>query len=73
MYSCGPLHTDDQGLGDQLEPIYKTSVLIQDVAWKTCRERRMIGTSGERGLGKSLPVSRHDDDDDSLSKRWLWY
>ena len=36
---CGPLHTDEQALGDQLEPIYNSSVLIQDIAWKTCRER----------------------------------
>ena len=36
MCSSGLLHTDKQGLGDQLEPIYNSSVLIQGVAWKTC-------------------------------------
>ena len=34
MYSYGPFHMDEQVLGDQLEPIYNNSVLIQDVAWK---------------------------------------
>ena len=24
----------------------------------------MIGTSGERGSGRSVPAARHDDDDD---------
>ena len=38
MYSCGNLHTDEQGLGDKLEPIYNNLVLIQDVAWKICWE-----------------------------------
>ena len=32
MYFCWPLHIDEQGLGGQLEPIYNSSVLIQDVA-----------------------------------------
>ena len=48
MYSYRPLHTDEQGLGDQLEPNFNCSVLIQDVVWKTYRERWTIGTSGER-------------------------
>ena len=54
---------DKQRLDDQLEPIYSSSVLIQDVDWKTCRERWTIETSGERGPGKSVLVARHDDDD----------
>ena len=58
MYSGGPLHTDEQGLNDQLEPIYNSSVLIQDVAWKTCRERKTIETSGKWGPGKSVLVAR---------------
>ena len=53
MYSCAPHHADEQGLGDQQEPIYNSSVLIQDVAWKTSSERR---------LGKSMLVVHHDDD-----------
>ena len=52
MYSCRLLHTDDQGLDDQREPIYNSSVLIQVVAWKTCRERWPIERSCERASGK---------------------
>ena len=32
---CGSLHMDPQRKDDQLEPIYNSSVPIQDVAWKT--------------------------------------
>ena len=35
MYSCGPLHMDEQRQDDQLEPIYNSSVPIKDVALKT--------------------------------------
>ena len=45
MHSCGPLQTD------QLEPINSSSVPMQDVAWKTRRERWTIVMSGERGSG----------------------
>ena len=34
-YSCGPFYMDEQRQDDQLEPIYKSSVPIQDVALKT--------------------------------------
>ena len=54
MYSCGPLYMDKQRLDDQLEPIYNSSVLIQDVAWKTSRKQWTIETSGKRGSGKSM-------------------
>ena len=30
MYSNGPLYMDKQALGDQYEPIYNSSVMIQD-------------------------------------------
>ena len=63
MYSSGPIHMDEQKLDDQLEPINSNSVPIQDVAWKTCWERWMIGTSGERGSGRSVLAVWHDDDD----------
>ena len=68
MYSCGPLHMDEQRLDDQLEPIYNSSVLIQDVAWKTSQEQWTIETGGERGSGKSMLAVWHDDNDDFL---WL--
>ena len=59
-----PLHTDEHELGDQLEPIYNSSVLIEDAVWKTCRERWTIGTSGGRGSRKSVPSS---------TLRWWWW
>ena len=54
-------YTDKQGLTDHLEPIYNSCVLIQDVAWKTCRERMMIEMSGERESGKPVQAARHGD------------
>ena len=44
--------------------IYSNSVRIRDVALKTCQRRWMIGRSGERGSGISVPAARYDDDDD---------
>ena len=35
MFFYGPLHTDEQVFGDQLELIYNSSVWKQDVAWET--------------------------------------
>ena len=61
MYSCGLLHIDEQRLDNQLEPIYSCSVLIQDLAWKTCWERWTIGTNGKRGSRRSVLAARHDD------------
>ena len=54
MYSCGPLHTNEQRLADQLEPIYNNSVLIQD--------RWTIEMGGMRGPGRSVLAAWHDDD-----------
>ena len=62
MYFCGLLHTDEEGLGDQLEPVYNSSVLVQDVAWKTYREQWTIETSDKWGPGKSVLKARHDDE-----------
>ena len=42
IYSSKPLYMDEKILGGQMEPIYKSCVLIQDVTWKTCRERWTI-------------------------------
>ena len=63
---CTPVDPlpDEQEQDDQLEPIYNSSVLIQDVAWKTCRERWTIGTRGRWGSGKPVLAACHDDDDD---------
>ena len=55
---------DEKKQDDQLEPMYNSSVPIQDVAWKTSRERWTIETSGKRGSGRSVLEARHDDDDE---------
>ena len=55
---------DEQRQDDQLEPIYNSSMLIQDVALKTYREQWTIETGGKRGSGRSVLAARHDDDDD---------
>ena len=47
-YSYGPLHMDEQKRDDQLEPIYNSSVPIQDVALKTPREQWTIETGVAR-------------------------
>ena len=39
---------------DQLDTIYNSSVLKQDIALKTSRERWTIETGGERGSGRSV-------------------
>ena len=45
---------DKQSQYDQLEPIYNSSVPIQDITWKTSQEQWTIGMGGERGPGRSL-------------------
>ena len=47
---------------DQLEPTYSSSVLIQDVALKTCWKQWTIGRGGKRGLGISVLMVRRVDD-----------
>ena len=54
---------DEQRQDDKLEPIYSSSVPIQDIALKTSREQWTIVAGGERGPGRSVLVARHDDDD----------
>ena len=53
-YSCGHHHIGEQRMDDQLEPIYNSSVPIQDIALKTSRGRWTIETGDERGTGRSL-------------------
>ena len=48
IYSSGPIHMDEQKQDDQLEPVYNSSVPIQDIALKTSMERWTIETSGEK-------------------------
>ena len=54
---------EEQRQDDQLEPIYNSSVAIQDVALKTYRERWAIGTGGGRGSGRFVLATRYDDDE----------
>ena len=73
VYSGGPLHADEQELGDQQEPIHNSSLLMYDVSWKTCRERWTIETNGERGSGKSVLAARHNDDNIMvLPRQFRW-
>ena len=55
---------DEQRQDDQQEPIYDSSVPMQDIALKTSQERWTIETNGENGSGRSVLAARHDDDDD---------
>ena len=57
---------DEQRQDDQLEPTYNSSVLIRDVAPRTCRKQWTIGRDGERGPGISVLITRHDEDDDEI-------
>ena len=68
-YSCWALHMDKQRQDNQLDPIYNSSVPIQDVALKTYRKRWTIEMGGKRGSGRSVLVAWHDDDDID-SKFW---
>ena len=63
MYSCGPLHMDQQRQDNQLEPTYSSSVLIWDVTWKTCQKQWTIEKGGEKWSEISVRMTRHDDDD----------
>ena len=51
---------DEQRQVDQFEPIYNSSVQIQDVASKTYQERWTREPGGEKGS------ARHEDDDDNI-------
>ena len=64
MYTCGPLHMDEQRQDVQLEPTYSSSVRIRDVALRTCRKKRTIGRCGKKGSEISVLIARHDGDDD---------
>ena len=55
---------DEQRQDDHPEPTYSSSVLIRDVALRTCRKKWTMGKGGERGSGVSVLMARHVDDDD---------
>ena len=62
MFSYGPPHMAEPKQGNQLECTYSCSVMIWDVALRTCQERWTIGRSGERGSRISVLVARQDDE-----------
>ena len=66
IYSSGPLHMDEQRLDEQLEPIYHSFVLIQDLARKNCRERWTLETGDENVSEKFVLSTQYDDDDDEI-------
>ena len=54
MFFNGPLHMDVLVLTDHQELTNNSSVQTQDIVWKACMERWMIGMDGERkSQGKS--------------------
>ena len=65
MYSCGHVSMDEQRQDNQLEPTYRSSVLIWDVAMRICQKQWTIGSRGTRGSGISMLIVQHDDDDDN--------
>ena len=52
---------DEQRQDNQLEPIYNSSVPIQDITLKTW-EQWIIETGSERGSGRSMLAANHVDD-----------
>ena len=62
MYSYGTLHMNEQRQNDQQEPIYKNTVLIQDIALKTSREWWMIETGSGQDSDRSVLAAWHNDD-----------
>ena len=64
---------DEQRQGEQLELLYNSSVPIQCMAWKTSQERWTIETGGEKGSGRSMLATRHDDDNDDDDNIFLCY
>ena len=54
IFPSGALHMDESVLADQEELTYNSSVQTQDVDKKTCWERWMMGTNGERERVKEI-------------------
>ena len=58
MYSCGPLHMDEQRQDIQFKLTYSSSVPVHDVALRISRKQWTIGRCGERGSGISMLIAR---------------
>ena len=64
---------DEQRQDNQLEPIYNSSVPIQDVALKTYQDRWTIEMGGKRKSGRSVLAAQHDDDVGRLEcEKWIF-
>ena len=62
----------EQKQDDQLKPIYNSSVPILDVVLKTSRKQWTIEKGGGKGLGISVLMAWHDDDDDDyVINEWI--
>ena len=59
IYSCGPLHLDEQSQDVQREPTYRSSVPIRDVALRISRKQWTIGRCGAGGSGISMLIEWH--------------
>ena len=57
----------------QLKLTYSSSVLIGDVALRTCWKQWTIGRYGERGSEISMLIAQHNDDDNNWFLRKILY
>ena len=57
---------EEQRQDEQLERIYNSSVLVQDVVLNMYWKRWTIGHGCGRGSGSSVLMERHDNDDDNV-------
>ena len=64
MYSCGPLHMDEQRQDIQFKPTYSSSVPIWDVVLRICQKQWARGRCDENVSGISVLIAQYDDDDD---------
>ena len=62
MYSCGPPHMDEQGYGNQLEPIYNSSVL-------SCSMEDLLRVMDDRDEWQESVREIHA----SSTPWWWWY
>ena len=56
IYSCGPLHMDEQRQDVQFEPTCSSFVPIREGALRICRKQWTIGRCGERRSGISVLI-----------------
>ncbi len=62
---------DEQRQDVQLEPIYSSSVPLQDVALRICRKQWTIERCRQIESGMSVLMAQHEDDDDCCVNPWV--